>query len=113
MSLLLILSLITQSGIGFGSIPNITIDKPILSVTSQGMASISVQATEYEIVLYADAYAEDEDFKNEARMAYRSMLRTFYPGYDFQTSWPDFEELITVLDEWELYRQDYEGKNIL
>lgn len=70
MSLLLILSLITQSGIGFGSIPNITIDKPILSVTSQGMASISVQATEYEIVLYADAYAEDEE---EARTMAESM----------------------------------------
>lgn len=69
-------------------------------------------ASELTPQVFEHAYAEDEDFKDEARMAYRSMLRNLYPGYDFKTSWPDFEELITVLDEWELYRQDYEGINI-
>jgi uncharacterized protein YggE len=56
MSLVLILSLICQTGSG----PSITFDRSILSVTGQGMASMATQATEYEIVLYADAYAEEE-----------------------------------------------------
>jgi hypothetical protein len=33
-----------------------------------------------------------------------SFLRKLYPCCDFKEIWPDFEDLITVLDEWELYR---------
>jgi len=61
MSLLLILSLVAQTGAGvYRTSPAISIDRPILSITSQGKASISVKATEYKIVLYADTYAEEE-----------------------------------------------------
>ncbi len=61
MSILLILSLITQCASGIcNSNPGITIDTPALSVTGQGSASVDVQATEYGIILYADTYAEKE-----------------------------------------------------
>lgn len=69
-------------------------------------------ASELTSLVFEHAYAKDENFKDDARKAYRSMLRNFYPGCDFQTFWPDFEELITVIDEWELYHQDYEGRYI-
>ncbi|KPJ71965.1 hypothetical protein AMJ52_07890 [candidate division TA06 bacterium DG_78] len=68
MSLVLILSLICQTY----SAPNITLDRSVLSVTGQGMASIAAQATKYEIVLYADAYAEEEA---EAREMAKAMKK--------------------------------------
>ncbi len=58
MSLLLIPLLVAQVGSSFSPTqPNITIDKPILSITGQGKALLSVKATEYKIILYADTYA--------------------------------------------------------
>lgn len=61
MSLLIILSLIAQTGTGiYTTLPSITIDKPALSVTGQGNATFGVQATEYKIILYADTHAEEE-----------------------------------------------------
>lgn len=62
MSILLILSLITQCGTGAcTNNPGITIDTPALSVTGQGNAALGVQATEYKIILYADTYASEEE----------------------------------------------------
>ncbi|MGB3341925.1 MAG: SIMPL domain-containing protein [bacterium] len=62
MSILLILSLIAQCGSGVcTSNPGITISTPALSVTGQGSAVLGVQATEYKIILYADAYASEEN----------------------------------------------------
>lgn len=61
MPLLLILSLIAQTGTGvYTTGPNITIDKPALLVIGQGNATLGVQATEYKIILYADTHAEEE-----------------------------------------------------
>ncbi len=70
---LLILSLVAQTGAGiYNTGPAISIDKPVLSITSQGRASISVKATEYKIILYADSYAEEE---NEAKENAESMRK--------------------------------------
>lgn len=75
MSLLLILSLIAQTGTAFyGAGPNITIDRPMLSITSQGKAQTSVKATEYKIILYADTYAEEEAAAREAAESMRATI---------------------------------------
>jgi len=50
-----------------------------------------------------------DDFGAETRDGWLAMLKRAYPRSDFDTTWPDFEDLITVLDEWEQYRADYEG----
>ncbi len=71
MVLLLILSLIAQAGASlYGTAPNISIDRPMLSVSGKGKAVIEVQATEYKIILYADSHAEVE---GEARESAESM----------------------------------------
>ncbi len=54
--------------------PNITIDKPALSVTGQGKALISVKATEYKIILYADTYAENAKESREAAESMRKAI---------------------------------------
>lgn len=75
MPLLLILSLIAQTGSQIhGTVPNITIDKPALSVTGQGRASISVKTSEYNIILYADTYAEDEKESREVAESMRKAI---------------------------------------
>jgi len=75
MPLLLILSLIAQTGSQIhGTVPNITIDKPALSVTGQGRASISVKVSEYNIILYADTYAEDKQESKEAAESMRKAI---------------------------------------
>ena len=62
MSILIILSLLTQCGSGIcSSNPGITIQTPALSVTGQGSAALGIEATEYKIILYADTYASEED----------------------------------------------------
>jgi len=50
-----------------------------------------------------------DDFGARTRDGWVAMLRTAYPRSDFDRTWPDFEDVITVLDEWEQYRADYEG----
>jgi uncharacterized protein YggE len=70
MSLVLILSLICQTYQGSG----ITFDRSVLSVTGQGMASMATQATKYEIVLYADAYAEEETEAKEMAEAMKKEI---------------------------------------
>jgi hypothetical protein len=53
-----------------------------------------------------------DDFGAETRAGWLATLTTAYPRSDFNTTWPDFEDLITVLDEWEQYRADYEGAQV-
>jgi hypothetical protein len=53
---------------------------------------------------------EDEQ-REQARKAYLVFLQSIYPVCDFKTHWPDFEDLISLLDEWERYRFDCEGPN--
>ena len=48
-------------------------------------------------------------FQPTIRDAYLGYLRYLYPDCDLENKWPDFEDLITVLDECEQYRVDYEG----
>jgi len=50
-----------------------------------------------------------DGFGAETHDGWLRMLKTAYPRNDFDTTWPDFEDLITVLDEWEQYRAHYEG----
>ena len=75
MPLLLILSLIAQTGTGISTtLSNIIIDKPALSVTGQGKALISVKATEYKIILYADTYAENAEESRETAESIRKAI---------------------------------------
>ncbi len=75
MSLLLMLLLIAQTNPALhNTAPNIIFDRPILSVTSQGKALISVKATEYKIVLYADTHAEDEEGARESAESMREAI---------------------------------------
>lgn len=75
MVMLLALFLISQTGArAYGIMPNITIDRPMLSVTSTGTASISVKAHEYKVVLYADAHAEDETKAQESAESMRRAI---------------------------------------
>lgn len=48
-------------------------------------------------------------FQSKIRDAYLGYLWHLYPGCDLEKDWPDFEDLITVLDEWERYRVACEG----
>jgi uncharacterized protein YggE len=62
MSLILILLLIGQTGAGtYAQMPDISIDKPVLSVTGMGSVPTAVKATQYKIILYADTYAEKQE----------------------------------------------------
>ena len=75
MVMLLVLFLTSQTSVsGYGSSPTITIDRPMLSVTSTGTASISVRAQEYKIVLYADAFAEEETKAQESAESMRQAI---------------------------------------
>jgi len=40
----------------------------------------------------------------------RDLLRDLFPHCDLAKSWPDFEGLITVLDEWNNYRMGVNGR---
>jgi len=57
MTLLMIIALIAQS---CGGECTQTFDKPVLSVTGQGLVTSNVKASDYTIVLYADAFDEDD-----------------------------------------------------
>ena len=39
----------------------------------------------------------------------RVFIRCLYPCFDLETKWPDFEDLITLLNEWDDYRCVCEG----
>ena len=39
----------------------------------------------------------------------RIFIRSLYPCFDLKTKWPDFEDLITLLNEWDDYRRVCEG----
>lgn|GEM_PF-5099463 len=66
-------------------------------------------ASELTGLLFRDAYPEGDDFPAHTRDTYLRFLRCLYPSLDFDRDWPDFEDLITLLDEWERYRRSYEG----
>jgi hypothetical protein len=50
-----------------------------------------------------------EDFQPDMPQSWLQLMKNLYPGRDFDGNWPDFEDLVTVLDEWERSCQDYEG----
>jgi hypothetical protein len=47
------------------------------------------------------------------RQNYLDFLIQLYPQYDFDKNWPDFEDLITILEEWDSYRIACNGKDPL
>jgi hypothetical protein len=59
--------------------------------------------------VFESAYPVGNEQREQARRAYLDFLKSIYLDCDFETHWPDFEDMITLLDEWELYRFDYEG----
>ncbi len=66
-------------------------------------------ASELTGLLFRDAYPEGDDFLAHMRETYLGFLQRLYPSLDFESDWPDFEDIITLLDEWERYRSSYEG----
>jgi hypothetical protein len=40
---------------------------------------------------------------------WKGFLRQLCPQCDFSSTWPDFEDLVTTLDEWEQYRAESTG----
>jgi len=61
--------------------------------------------------VFQSAYPLGDEQREPARKAYLDFLQSIYPDCEFETDWPDFEDVITLLDEWERYRFDYEGPN--
>jgi len=57
----------------------------------------------------SNAGDDPADPRNWALARWISFLRELYPCYDFESTWPDFEDLITILDEWEDYRHNVQG----
>lgn len=47
------------------------------------------------------------------RQKYFNFLRRLYPQCDFNEKWPDFEDMMTILEEWDNYRIDCNGKDPL
>jgi uncharacterized protein YggE len=68
--MLLVFSLFMQAGTGTSvTAPSITIDKPVLVATGVGRSTLSVDVSEYTVILYADV--EDEDETAAAKAAER------------------------------------------
>jgi len=67
-------------------------------------------ASELTSQVFEHAYPPDF-WHAENRETYRKYLATLYPNCDLDNDWPDFEDLTTVLDEYEDYRQSYEGSS--
>jgi hypothetical protein len=68
-------------------------------------------AGELTCPVFETAYPKENKQREQARRAYLDFLQSIYPDCDFNTDWPNFEDVITLLDEWERYRFDYEGAN--
>ena len=66
-------------------------------------------ARELTCRVFESAYPVGDEQRERARKAYLNFLQSVYTYCNFKTDWPDFEDLITLLDEWERYRFDYEG----
>lgn len=70
-------------------------------------------ARELTKLVFAKAYGwfKDGGFGSETRERYMRFLRHLYPQLNFGRNWPDFEDLITVLDEWAEWQKAYEGRD--
>jgi hypothetical protein len=66
-------------------------------------------ASELTAQVFAHARDELKDLLPERGEQWLGIMQQLYPSCDFRTYWPDFEELITSLDEVEQYRADYQG----
>lgn len=66
-------------------------------------------ARELTCQVFESAYPVENQQRKQAKKAYIDFLQSIYLDCDFKTNWPDFEDLISLLDEWERYRFDYEG----
>ena len=74
MTILLVASLFAQA-CGGGCTQ--TFDKPVLSVTGQGVVVSDVKATDYTLILYADTYAaEEEEARNKADIMKKEIEKT-------------------------------------
>jgi hypothetical protein len=67
-------------------------------------------ASELTKQVWDRAVADVADFKPKVCNDWLSLLKIAYPSHNFKDKWPDFEDLITVLDEWDAYRNSYDAK---
>lgn len=66
-------------------------------------------ASELTRLVFEHVQQGQQDFRSDMPEAWLRLLKNLYPGWDCQERWPDFEDLITVLDEWERSREAYDG----
>ena len=55
-------------------------------------------ASELTRLIFEDAFPEGDDFLSPIRDTYLNWLKRLYPALGLEHDWPDFEDLITVLD---------------
>jgi hypothetical protein len=62
------------------------------------------------VLKYRDDRNAELGFPPGAFQQQRDLLRHLFPHCDLKGSWPDFEELIAILDEWNNYRMGVHKK---
>jgi hypothetical protein len=62
---------------------------------------LSTQISEYQNGVMESVLDAPSSYPTEPQ---RDFLGQLFPDYDLRQNWPDFEQLITVLDEWQEYR---------
>ncbi len=85
-----------------GPAPVLNFDKPLLLATGIGYGTTSVKASTYEIILYADTYAEDENSARDKALAVRNQIKKIASEYgvkeeDIQLT--NFNSLQPVADD--------------
>lgn len=57
-------------------------------------------ASELTRSVFEHVRQSQEDLRPDMPEVWLRLMRNLYPGCDFVQVWPDFEDFITVLDEW-------------
>jgi len=67
-------------------------------------------ASELTQLVFDHTFPPDDVFQSDLRKYWLGFLHHLYPGLDLREDWPDFEELMTLLEEWIGYQASYEGR---
>lgn len=68
-------------------------------------------ASELAHLVFEHAFPVNDDFRPDIRENWFRFIRHLYPATDLSETWPDFEDLITILDEWAIFQAEYEGRD--
>lgn len=64
-------------------------------------------ASELTGKIFQEAYPDDEELSGPMRKIHQNWLKLWFPDCDFSTNWPDFEQLLTVIREYDEYGLAY------